>query len=712
MFQPSRLPGFMSGLRAAGYRIDVDCEVRILALLARWSAQGEFPATSVEFANWLSPLISATEKQQAEFRTHFEFWFGTWRAEDRRAVDDAEAVDATPAIIRGQPEVLAEPLPASAQGEKAKRRGHGRSVLIVVALILVMLPFGYLLSRNFPNLNFGPIRSQGPTVTKEPSSKVRDVQDFSGISQLIATVLASWLTYGVGTAVLVGPLVIFLMRRRNVAARFRYYAGAPRVTFNLVLQPTLISERDRRKERFRSLSSFLSVPSNSLDLPRTVDQSITQGGLFVPVYATKKIAPEYDVLIDRVRASDHLARLFKEYVDSLVSAGTYCDVRYFQRDPRQCFDVDGRRSNLAALGRHQSERRLIIMSDGSGLLDPVTGKPGPWIEDVQAWRDRVVLTPRHPAIWSEREAILAEQVPIGVVPAIGNWIELLAVTFGDRERSGLVARGSSDDSIKINNLFALLADRPFRWTDQARPDDEVVQHLVSALETGLPGPILDWLSACAVYPVLTWHMTLALGRGILDSAGRPLLTEERLLVLSQLPWFRRGSMPIWLREALIARMTDPRYEEVRALLESGLSLFGGRDLEQLPLRITLGAETGKLAQPAEDADVVLLDFVRRRRAKGVDLYMIRHAFDALSMGKRNDPSDRVWRNLQASPFAAPSLSTIGAISISHAGLRDRLGNEWMAVAETSSLANGLNVDGSEWRSALFLELASDARAKN
>jgi hypothetical protein len=69
------------------------------------------------------------------------------------------------------------------------------------------------------------------------------------------------------------------------------------------------------------------------------------------------------------------------------------------------------------------------------VLDPMTGKPGPWIEDIVAWSDRVVLTPRHPALWSAREVILAEQVPIRIIPAIGNWIELLAASFGDRERA-------------------------------------------------------------------------------------------------------------------------------------------------------------------------------------------------------------------------------------------------------------------------------------
>ena len=33
--------------------------------------------------------------------------------------------------------------------------------------------------------------------------------------------------------------------------------------------------------------------------------------------------------------------------------------------------------------------------------------------------------------------------------------------------------------------------------------------------------------------------------------GQPLFTEERLLRLARLPWFRHGKMPDWLRLELI-----------------------------------------------------------------------------------------------------------------------------------------------------------------
>jgi hypothetical protein len=710
MFEANRLSLLMNDLRAAGYRVDVDCEVRILALLAWWSTQSKIPASSAQLINWLSPLVSASETQQKDFPAHFEHWFGTWQAADPQGTEDKRVTTTSPMSlpIKSEPEVAPEPPTPSSGDENAARRVRGRTVLIVVVVISVMLALGYLLVRNFPRLAVGPIQIDTAAPSKERIFPTPPGFDYIiELLQRIEVDLGSpWPAFTLGATVLLASLAIALLRTRYSAARFRYFGGVPRATFNLFLQSALISERDRRQQRFRGLSRFLSVPSDSLDLRRTIDRSISQGGLFVPVYATKKIVPEYDVLIDRVRASDHLAHLFREYANSLVSAGTHCNIWYFHRDPRQCFDVDGRRSSLAARGRLGAARRLIIMSDGSGLFDPVTGKPGAWILDIEGWTDRVILTPRHPALWSEREAMLSEQVPIRVVPAIGNWIELLAASFGDIERIGVARRGSHDDPAGMRDLFALLADRPFRWTDQSHPNDEVIEMLTSGLENGLDKATLRWLSACAVYPVLAWHMTLAIGRGILDGTGRPLLTEQRLLILSQLPWFRRGSMPVWLREVLIAGMTDAQYEEIRAFLEGGLSLLGGWDADRLPLRVTLGAIAGDPTQTTTHADVTLLDFVRRRPIKGVDLLMARRTFDAFLPKTLNDEGK--WPNPTTGLFAIQANETsTDAISTSHAGLCDRLGNEWMAATTVSSSGSASNFDASEWRPALFLNVAGN-----
>jgi hypothetical protein len=95
-----------------------------------------------------------------------------------------------------------------------------------------------------------------------------------------------------------------------------------------------------------------------------------------------------------------------------------------------------------------------------------------------AWSDRVVLTPR---------ALVCAGSHTGGAGSNQDHSgdrQLDRVAGGQLWRSrtgGQTARGCRDDAAGMRELFALLADRPIRWTDQSRPDDEVVQQLMSAV---------------------------------------------------------------------------------------------------------------------------------------------------------------------------------------------------------------------------------------
>jgi hypothetical protein len=77
-----------------------------------------------------------------------------------------------------------------------------------------------------------------------------------------------------------------------------------------------------------------------------------------------------------------------------------------------------------------------------------------------------------------------------------------------------------------------------------------------------------WLSACAVYPEIHWGITVYLGYTLTDAQDQPLLTEERLLALVRLPWFRYGSMPDWLRLRLISALAKRRENAIRSALDA------------------------------------------------------------------------------------------------------------------------------------------------
>jgi hypothetical protein len=321
-----------------------------------------------------------------------------------------------------------------------------------------------------------------------------------------------------------------------------------------------------------------------------------------------------------------LAALFRQYVDGLVAADTRCKVYQFHRDPRQCFDAAGRSHALADLSRRSFESRLIIMSDGAGLCDPVTAKPGAWIEDARAWDRRVIVSPKHPTLWSEIESSLQEEGLIPIVPATGRWIEYVAMRLSASAEDIREDSRTPEEFRRLAPLYYLLSDEPLRFIEEAEPSARALRLTGEALKHCLTPALHDWLAACAVFPVLNWQVTLFLGRGLLDGSGHPLLTEDRVLVLSQLPWFRQGWMPGWLRRLLISELSEDRYFEIRALLEGSLALDGSGALDSMPLRVTLERQTSEAGRPSATADAILLEFVLRQRGRGLDLHLVASAF--------------------------------------------------------------------------------------
>ena len=470
-----------------------------------------------------------------------------------------------------------------------------------------------------------------------PASKAQVVTDDrslgSQLRALIAVLPTAFVLFAI--PVILAAFVSLILSFCAVSASGPLAASPrhPRVSTGLDVPLSRLFGSSRHMTRYSTLRLPSVVQTKHLNLEAIVEKTIMHGGLFTPEFERRRISPEYVILIDRVRGSDQLAQMFREYVEGITSLGIDCEIYYFQQDPRECFDVHGRKRSLAALARRQFERRLVIVSDGAGLLDPATGMPGPWTEDVRAWRRRAMVSPRHPSIWSERERVLIEQVPLPVIPAIGNWIEMLGAQFASEQEYNGLGAGPSGQFGLTNELFSFLSDRSFRWIDQRSPDRETVDRLLSVLGSGLGKSLFAWLSACAVFPRLSWNITIHLGQQIVDEAGRPLFSEDRLLILCQLPWFRRGSMPVWLRQRLIAAMPDSQYQEVRGLFENNIVLSGKPNVSELATRVAIVSDISDSDPESEIADVVLLNFVQRRRGKGTDLYTDAKVFAGISSGR-------------------------------------------------------------------------------
>ena len=89
---------------------------------------------------------------------------------------------------------------------------------------------------------------------------------------------------------------------------------------------------------------------------------------------------------------------------------------------------------LRNLAERYADHRLLLFTDGEGLLDPRTGSPARWTETFAAWEVRAMLTPLPPAGWTAREDGL-EAAGFLVEPATADGLAALASRLAAREAS-------------------------------------------------------------------------------------------------------------------------------------------------------------------------------------------------------------------------------------------------------------------------------------
>lgn len=326
--------------------------------------------------------------------------------------------------------------------------------------------------------------------------------------------------------------------------------------------------------------------ARELDAPGTVHRTIQRGGLFSPFYGLRQTLPEYLVLIDRASFQDQQARLEEELIRRLVQENVFVDSYYFQGDPRICRTPakDARFVTLQEMAALHPDHHLIIFSDGSTFLNPVTGAPESWLEMFSPWAKRAILTPEPASQWGYREWVLAEL----------DFIVLPATKEGLAALTELIDGGANpllDRSQRARPFPPLLRERPRRWLDNHEPAPEVANQLRDQLKLFLGSKGYFWLSACSIYPILYWDLTLYLGFKLFSDRSE---IEDRLLSLVRLPWFRYGTLPDWLRSKLSSELSAEDNLRIRRILEELFLTVLQQPAEGIRLDIASGKGESRL----------------------------------------------------------------------------------------------------------------------
>ena len=317
-----------------------------------------------------------------------------------------------------------------------------------------------------------------------------------------------------------------------------------------------------------------------LDAEATIDTAVRRTGPFEPVFRQRLELPAYLALVDRGSVRDEAAALVDEFLDRLAEGGVPVVRYYYDGDPRMCAPSQrcARYRSLRELGSRYGGLRLLLFGDGSGLLNPVSGRLATWTERLSAWDEKALMTPVAVEEWSSAEAEVARS-GLEVFPATPAGLRL----FVDKLR-GLGDKEVEGGGWRPGYPHALSA-RPARWLDRNPPGEEEQEELDEQLRAYLGRDGYRWLCSLAIYPELSWYLTLQLGLGLRDEADAPVLTESRLLRLTRLPWLKHGRMPDWLRERLVQGLTAQDEDLIRNGLAELLeyAAVGGDEAGQLHL---------------------------------------------------------------------------------------------------------------------------------
>jgi len=553
-----KLQLFINELRLAGYNIGLTQFVAAQNLILALAQQGELPAKLASLKTLLAPVLCHSPKEQTEFGRRFENW--------------VKQVEASEEVMRGPTKevILEKPAPKTVRPSKLKKWAYfGIGVVLIASFVFYQfMPNEQTAITEIPLIETSPessiittpeLSSENQPKTVSPPEKENPVQAPTPFPDEIPNSSKPESNF-LWTIPLVLALIILLWhlwkRGRDYLTRFdlkrQFTSVRPqlqRLSVKAMALEKAIFQPISLSRSAQQLRKHSAIDDNTLDITATLEKTIEAGGWPTPVYGSRLHLPEYLVLIDRTTFKDHQAKLVNTLLNQLVKEGVFIIRSYFDGNPRQCYlesDSDPFVPlTLTELAERYPDHRLLIFSDGQGLINAVTGELVNWIDQFAVWTLRILLTLEAPEQWGYRKTLL-EQADFLVLPANETGLQWLV----EQLNAGTPESYRTSSEAEYSEFPPFLRDYPRRWLERHAPEPIELLELLKQVRFFLGKAGYYWFSACAVYPELHWELTLYLGDK-LTSDGKKLLTEEHLAKLARLPWFRSGYMPEWLRERLV-----------------------------------------------------------------------------------------------------------------------------------------------------------------
>lgn len=281
------------------------------------------------------------------------------------------------------------------------------------------------------------------------------------------------------------------------------------------------------------------------DIRASIRATVRAAGRPVLLQRPRLKTPQYLVLIEEWTPQDQLSALYSDLCQSLRAQDLTVEWYYYDNSPARLWRDRRAPSSYTYIERLMSDYegfKLLIIGEPEGLMALTSLGPAAWLSDAaDVFSDIAFLNTRPSGSWGWAEQILARSVVM--VPATPEGLAALPASW---------ARGEKPDS----HRWRLQHPEPsLPVTDANRAEDE--QQVLADLRVYLGRQAYYWLCATAVYPELSYHLTLSL-RVAEERFADPLEQQahwlQSLLRLSRLEWFRRGRIPdiyrTWLRDEI------------------------------------------------------------------------------------------------------------------------------------------------------------------
>ncbi len=562
------LATYLARLRAAGLGISDEQEAQLFKLLAWMESHGSPPQRITEFASAVTPILAGTPQQQTLCQEMALAVFGDGSQQNPREHQIKETVPERKQVL-------------------SRLLAHSPPAWIFVALFLIVVAISGA-SYYFGNR---PLAGQDITIDRTPTIEYGNTQGIDWIYEITikeleppeqswrnrtfrwyyteydltkwAAVLGPWLLCAFAMSALIWAMLAHLQRQRvrHNVSDLPYTFRGDRPSFGdraLIgdLQPLRITPR---------------VHVAEFDGEASVDATARAGGIPSAVFKDRVIPVEFITLVDRRAPRDHFAAFGDVFFESLLSAGIRTERFYFNTSP----------TVLTNARTGQSERVKVILDGLPGsvilvfltedeIFDPMTGAARSWIADIAEHGSVFLFVPESQAGQPQMRAAIPPGVH--VLPASSAGLRRLVDALTDSPRKLDLAITLHP----LDRLFSHLSERRGRWMQSAPVPRQDAEALIHDIERAAGREGLQLIAATSVYPELRWPMTLRLRDRLSGAPRRPAQLDADLLRIVQLPWFRSGWMPQWLRARLIKRLSGSLSDRIRRVIFEAMG-FGGQN---------------------------------------------------------------------------------------------------------------------------------------